>query len=229
MTLTVYVQLDGSSATYEVKHQVDGIYKAILLHKGNHISYHFPEKIILIRSNGSWTSDCPTKVVSSKIVQKITEHESPSTIPILKDEVNPLSGKPQNTTVVPCRILIIDDDEDDVAILADAFTQCGIDSVHYVFSAMQAFIYLQEVEHLSLPKLIITDHYLPGMTGAEFLKDLKGMHKYKHIHVIVLTTTKSEREIEKYREMGALDYLIKPASYDDYVRVAADMKSKAGL
>ena len=129
-----------------------------------------------------------------------------------------------------CKILIIDDDdEDDVQVLYDAFTQCGVDSVHYVFTAMQAFMYLQEKAHELLPKLIITDHFLPGMTGAEFLKDLKGMEKYQHIPVIVLSTTKFDKELERYKEMGALDYLIKPVSYDDYVRVAADIKSKVQI
>lgn len=128
-----------------------------------------------------------------------------------------------------CKILIIDDDEDDVEILADAFTQCGVDDVHYVFTAMQAFMYLQEREHDRLPKLIITDHFLPGLTGAEFLSDLKKMDKYKHIHIIVLSTTKSDKELEKYRQMGALDYLVKPVSYSDYVRVAEQIKKAAGL
>ena len=128
-----------------------------------------------------------------------------------------------------CQILIIDDDEDDVAILSEAFTQCGVDGVHYVFSGMQAFIYLQGVEHSCLPKLIITDHFLPGMTGAEFVKDLKGMDKYKHIHVVVLSSDKSAKEIERYKQMGADDYLVKPSSYDEYVKVAAEMKRKAGL
>ena len=128
-----------------------------------------------------------------------------------------------------CKILIIDDDEDDVEILSEAFAQCGVDEVQYVFTAMQAFIYLEKVQQERLPKLIITDHYLPGMTGAEFVKDLKRMDKYKQIAVIVLASTKSEIEIEKYKQMGATDYLIKPISYDDYVKVAADMKSKVGL
>jgi CheY-like chemotaxis protein len=128
-----------------------------------------------------------------------------------------------------CKILIIDDDKDDVEILADAFSQCGVDSVHYVFTAMQAFIYLQEVGEDCLPRLIVTDHFLPGITGAEFLKDLKGMEKYKHIPLIVLASTKSDKEIELYREMGALDYMIKPITYDDYVKVAAEIKSKAQL
>ncbi|MCW3107949.1 MAG: response regulator [Segetibacter sp.] len=128
-----------------------------------------------------------------------------------------------------CKILIIDDDEDDVEILADAFTQSGVDAVHYVNTAMQAFVYLQEVEHSCLPKLIVTDQFLPGITGAEFLKDLKQMDKYKHIHVIVLSSIKSDKEIERYREMGALDYFAKPSSYDEYAKVAADIKRKAGL
>ncbi|WP_242692113.1 response regulator [Aridibaculum aurantiacum] len=229
MAMTVSVQLDGSSATYEVKHEIDGVYKATLLSNAFLISLHFPKKIILIRSNEGWTSDCPMKAIGLKIGQKISEHEGSSILPNIKAEVNLLNSEQPITTVVPCTILIIDDDEDDVAILSEAFTQCGVDGVHYVFSGMKAFMYLQGVEPDCLPKLIITDHFLPGMTGAEFLKDLKGMEKYKHIHVVVLSTTKSEKEIEKYREMGALDYLIKPTSYDDYVRVAADMKSRAGL
>lgn len=128
-----------------------------------------------------------------------------------------------------CKILIIDDDEDDVKILTEAFTQCGVAGVHNVITAMQAFMYLQEVEHDCLPKLIVTDHYLPGITGAEFLKDLKGMKKYKHIHVVVLSSVKSAKEIKRYKDMGADDYLLKPSSYDEYMKVAADIKGKLDL
>ena len=134
--------------------------------------------------------------------------------------------KQKETTMDLCQILIIDDDADDVAILSEAFMQCGVEGVHYVFSGMEAFMYLQSVEHSCLPKLIVTDHFLPGMTGAEFVKDLKEMDKYKHIHVIVLSTDKSEKEIERYRQMGADDYLIKPSTYDEYVKVATDMKKR---
>ena len=56
--------------------------------------------------------------------------------------------------MVICQVLIIDDDEDDVEILSDAFTQCWVHGVHYVYSGMQAFMYLQDVEHHCLPKLV---------------------------------------------------------------------------
>lgn len=127
----------------------------------------------------------------------------------------------------PCKILIIDDDTDDVEILADAFTRSGVDSVHYVHTAMQAFIYLEGVAAPELlPKLIVTDHYLPGITGPEFLKDLKGMERYKHIPVVVLSTIKTEAQIENYRRMGAADYLKKPVTYEEYLQVAKYIAGK---
>lgn len=120
-----------------------------------------------------------------------------------------------------CKILIIDDDTDDVEILANAFTQSGVDCVHYVHTAMQAFMYLEAVTIPGdLPKLIVTDHYLPGITGPEFLKDLKTMERYQHIPVVVLSTLKTEAQIEKYRQMGAADFVKKPVTYAEYLKVA---------
>ena len=132
--------------------------------------------------------------------------------------------------MTPCKILIIDDDRDDVEILADAFQQCGVDSVHYVYTAMEAFIYLETLlSRKDYPRLIITDMYIPGITGAEFLIDLKKMNPYKEIPVIVLSTSKAEREIEKARLLGAESYLVKPNTYDEYMKVAGDIKSRVGL
>ena len=79
------------------------------------------------------------------------------------------------------KILTLDDDIDDVEILADAFAQSGVDNVYYVHSGMQAFIYLQQFKRKDeLPKLIVRDLYLPAITGAELLTDFKRMDKYKH-------------------------------------------------
>ena len=125
-----------------------------------------------------------------------------------------------------CKLLIVDDDEDDAGLFAEALAQAGVNGVQYVYSAMQAFMYLEEVKADCLPKLIITDLHLPGMSGTEFLKDLKAMGKYKHIHVVVLSSFKSPKEIEKYKQMGAVDYLEKPITYPEYLTVAEAMKQR---
>jgi CheY-like chemotaxis protein len=128
-----------------------------------------------------------------------------------------------------CKILMIDDDEDDVEILSNAFRQSGVNAVHHVKTAMQAFMYLETAEHECLPKLIITDNFLPGISGKEFLADLKRMERYQHIPVVVLSTSKTDEEIEAYQKMGVLDYVIKPSSYDEYIKVAEKIKAKVPL
>ena len=130
----------------------------------------------------------------------------------------------------PCKILIVDEDTDDIEILTDAFKSNGVESVHYVHTAMQAFTYLQDAKNKEeLPKLIITDLYLPGITGVEFLAGLKIMEPYKHIQIFILSSSKKDKEIERFRQMGAVDYLVKPTTYNEYVKVAADIKSKIDL
>jgi CheY-like chemotaxis protein len=132
--------------------------------------------------------------------------------------------------MITCEILIVDEDTDDIEILTDAFKSNGVESVHYVHTAMQAFTYLQDAKKKEeLPKLIITDLFLPGITGLEFLTGLKIMEPYKHIQIFILSSSKQDKEIEKYRQMGAVDYLVKPTTYNEYVKVAADIKSKIDL
>jgi CheY-like chemotaxis protein len=129
--------------------------------------------------------------------------------------------------MIPCKILIVDDDHDDIDILREALEGSGVEAVHHVHTAMQAFLYLQEFKlRKDLPKLIVVDSHLQGITGAEFLADLKTMELYKEIHIIVMSTTKSDKEIERYRQIGVVEYLVKPSSYDEYKKVAAEIKSK---
>ena len=125
----------------------------------------------------------------------------------------------------PCDILIIDDDLDDLEILAEAFSKSGVQCVHYVHTAMQAFMYLESVKP-ALPKLIVTDYYLAGITGPEFLHDLKQMNLYKAIPVVVLSTNKSPMEIEKYKALGILEFIEKPNTYEDYLNIALTLTSK---
>jgi hypothetical protein len=58
----------------EAKHEIEGIYKALLVNK-TYTPYRFPEKIIVIRSGDTWTSDSPSKIVGLKIGKKIDEQE----------------------------------------------------------------------------------------------------------------------------------------------------------
>ncbi|HEX8333341.1 MAG TPA: response regulator [Segetibacter sp.] len=128
-----------------------------------------------------------------------------------------------------CEILIIDDDKDDIEILSEAFIDSGVESIHSVASVREAFKYLEAVYPDCIPKLIITDFYLPITTGAEFLQQMKLMDKYKDVHVILVSSVRSDSEVERFKALGALDYLAKPVSYGAYLEATAKMKSSIGL
>ena len=126
-----------------------------------------------------------------------------------------------------CDILIIDDDDDDIEILSDAFKNIGLNKMHYEQSAEKALAYLNELPNSeALPKIIITDYYLSGSTGVDFIKHLKEIDVFKHIPVVVLSMQRTEKEIQKFIEMGAADYLVKPSTYDDYLKLAGIIKTK---
>ena len=75
MTNTVGVQLEGSFAAYEIASTTDGTYKATLLNTEYHGVTHYPEIIILSRSNGAWVSDHHEKQIGLLIGHKIDEQE----------------------------------------------------------------------------------------------------------------------------------------------------------
>ena len=100
-----------------------------------------------------------------------------------------------------CDILIIDNVEDDVERFSEAFTNCGIKNVKYVYSAMDAFKYLHHVASIEeLPKLIVTELYLPDISGIEFSDNIKAIPKFQEIPVIVLYTVKREEKKQRVKE-----------------------------
>jgi CheY-like chemotaxis protein len=64
------------------------------------------------------------------------------------------------------------------------------------------------------PDLIMLDLNLPGISGQEVLKTIKGDEKLKSIPVVVLTTSKAEEDITKAYKHHANCYVTKPVGYD---------------
>ena len=128
----------------------------------------------------------------------------------------------------PCRILVIDDDSDDIEILSDAFVQSGFNSFHCVKSAYEAFTFLEEctIEE-SLPRLIVIDLYLPAHNGEQFIKTLRHNPRYHKINIVVFSTLKLELVVDFDQNIGNADYIEKPSCYQDYLKVAAILNLKS--
>lgn len=123
-------------------------------------------------------------------------------------------------------ILLVDDDADDRYLLQTAFeesnTPCRLD---YVEDGDEIFTYLDkqvqpDSEGEQLPDLILLDLNMPKKNGWQVLNELKQSPLFKHIPVVILTTSKSPEHVRKSYTLGASSFISKPSSFSNLVEVA---------
>ena len=108
---------------------------------------------------------------------------------------------------MPANILVVEDEPAIQELLTLNLTQAGHNALR-ALSVEQAQLLMRE----TLPDLIILDWMLPGMSGIEFARKLKGDELTKAIPIIMLTARGEEADKVRGLEVGADDYVTKPFS-----------------
>jgi DNA-binding response OmpR family regulator len=119
------------------------------------------------------------------------------------------------------RVLVVDDDEMNVrlleAILSDKY------EVTTAYNGKEALLDVEKKP----PDLILLDIMMPGMSGYEVCKKLKGNNKTLHIPIVMVTALTEKTEKIKGIEAGADDFLNKPVDVNELrVRVKSLLKLK---
>jgi len=121
----------------------------------------------------------------------------------------------------PFRILIADDDTDDVQLTKDCFSETKL-PVHVsdVSDGQVLMDHLSEINVKNssnkLPQLILLDLNMPRKSGFEALQELKQHDLFKKIPVVIFTTSKASRDIELAYELGASCFVSKPNTFDEW-------------
>jgi DNA-binding response OmpR family regulator len=126
------------------------------------------------------------------------------------------------------KIVLIEDDIDDVELLQDA-----LNSHHVAYSMMvlkdgsAAAGFCETAEFL--PDIIIMDFNLPKVHGREVISLIRSKSKFSNVPILILSTSSSKEDIAYAYKAGADKYLIKPAtieSIDETVRTILQLASK---
>ena len=123
-------------------------------------------------------------------------------------------------------ILLGEDDEDDRDMLKEAFV--ALDQslvVLFVNNGKEILSALDKLPAESMPCLIVVDYNMPGMNGAEILKEINAHEKYKDIPKIVWSTSGADKYKQTCLQLGAADYVIKPSTDGDLLEMAKYMLS----
>jgi CheY-like chemotaxis protein len=128
-------------------------------------------------------------------------------------------------------ILLAEDDKNDVFLMKRAFNKAAIDNPLFLVSDGQEVVdYLEGTGKFSdrdkfpMPGLLLLDLKMPLMDGFDVLAWLRTHAQFDTLPVVVLTASRLPEDITKSLNLGVYDYRIKPAAFDDLVRLLDDVR-----
>jgi len=127
-------------------------------------------------------------------------------------------------------VLMVEDSEEDLQLALRSFRKANfLNRVYVVRDGAEAldFIFCQgpyakrRIE--DTPRLILLDLKLPKVNGLQVLQRIKSDPRTKLIPVVVLTSSKEQRDVVAGYEMGANSYIVKPVAFDGFAKAMQDL------
>jgi len=123
----------------------------------------------------------------------------------------------------PIHILHVEDSEGDILLIKDALEEGGfahtLDVVRNGEEALQFLNKTGEYQHKGTPDLILLDINMPVMNGLELLELIKSDDNFKHLPVIILTTSSSKNDVLSAYQKYSNSYIVKPDTAADFDKV----------
>jgi two-component system response regulator len=127
-------------------------------------------------------------------------------------------------------ILLVEDNQNDVELTLRALKKNNLaNKVHVVHDGAEALDFLfgkgnysdRDANHH--PKVVLLDLKLPKMSGIEVLQKLRADERTKIIPVVVLTSSKEERDVVDAYKLGVNSYIVKPVDFEHFMKTVSDL------
>ena len=120
-------------------------------------------------------------------------------------------------------ILLVEDNPADVKLALHAFkthhlanhvhvARDGAEALEFIFCTGR-YVDRRVEDH---PKVILLDLKLPLVDGLEVLRQIKADPRTQMIPVVVMTSSKQERDIVESYQLGVNSYIVKPVDFDQF-------------
>ena len=114
-------------------------------------------------------------------------------------------------------VLLVEDDTIDTMTVRRAFRDLKLENpLAHATNGEEALEYLRNPEN-PRPCVILLDLNMPRMNGVELMKAVKADASFKKIPIIVLTTSRDDRDIVESYKLSAAGYIVKPVDYKKFV------------
>lgn len=120
-------------------------------------------------------------------------------------------------------ILLVEDNPDDIALTLRAFKKHNLaNEIVVARDGVEALDLLFD-EDRPLPALILLDLKLPKVDGVEVLRRLKSDERARRIPVVVLTSSREERDIVDSYNLAVNSYIVKPVNFEQFVEAVRNI------
>ena len=127
------------------------------------------------------------------------------------------------------RILMVEDDPKDVELTLTALEEYNLaNEVVVTRDGEQALDYLYcrgeyKTRSSGNPAVMLLDLKLPKVDGLEVLKQIKSDGELRMIPVVVLTSSKEEKDMVASYKLGVNAYVVKPVDFHDFVNAIKEL------
>ena len=129
------------------------------------------------------------------------------------------------------RILLADDNPNDVELAICALEELGMaDEVAVVNDGDEALDYLHRRgqyadRELGYPIVLLLDMKMPKMSGLQVLQEMKADAVLRTIPVVMLTSSREERDLAQSYKAGVNAYIVKPVDFEKFIGAVKEVAS----
>jgi DNA-binding response OmpR family regulator len=113
-------------------------------------------------------------------------------------------------------ILLVEDNQDEIDLALHAFRSSNIaNKVVVKTNGKDALDYLFHSDD-TLPGVVLLDLNLPKLSGIEVLREIRANDRTHLVPVVVMTTSREERDVVNSYELHANSYVVKPVDFQQF-------------
>jgi len=125
---------------------------------------------------------------------------------------------------VPVEVLLIEDSPEDAELTIRVLKKHNLaNNLVHLQDGEAALDFLFAKESNNIPRLILLDLKMPKVDGIEVLRKIKSDDEKKIIPVVVLTSSKEERDVIESYKLGVNAYVVKPVEFEKFVEAVAQV------
>lgn len=123
----------------------------------------------------------------------------------------------------PAEVLLVEDNDNDVELTKIGFQRAKFAvNLRHVANGEECMAFLRKEGKYAdalTPDLLLLDLNMPRMDGREVLEEVGRDDRFKHLPIVVLTSSEAERDVLMAYRLRCSSYIVKPIGFENFAKV----------